>query len=728
MAATSLFVWATGPLAFDITNPVKSTIKEVKTKDIAERIRPISERMASTCRTAAEYASLNEGFEDYDGNTTWLPDEWSVVSKDAEHSSPWYVRQPSMFTPGYEGRYAVMVRTDDDEHYDEWLITKAVKVESGEELSFRALLNPHFFYSTKNVDYNAGPDYVGDKIVLHTVKVLVSEDDGETWSVLNDFAESLKDLSYNELLKYPDWNKCAFSLADYEGKTVRFAFEYEGTDSNIEGIDEVTVALPALDVSYTYPAGTQYYGFSKNGSNLSQTVAVLPVFSPLTWSCDTPNPDAIYTWNYMTSDGDMTTATGPDLTVTYGTNFSTELSTRNNFVNPPTVIGSIPGVAVGAYSRGDLVQIGAKPLYNEGGSDDTTSLTNFGLCAFDPYSEEYSFSYAYDYDTPMYGYSSSTDAYWSSYFLGDDALTEGNYAYIDGVINVLQTTNAPIVINGGWVMVVCNNINADHEFTFDICKVNADGTIGDIVASTTAKGSSMQLLKSGFIADYYTLAFEFDHPVVLSSADCDQYAVRYTGIRNCGEYFAPVHSINDSPEGFYHGYVQKVVCRDNTTETSLSSVYSMTDTNTSFAIMLDAEYPWLQCNEDEVVLDNNNTGSLTLNSYYSGEQFVIDAPQWLNVTVTGVNDQCVASFVADETVADANEVDVTLSVPGYSKTISVKNVKSQSGIQSVSVGANREIENYITLSGVSLGGHRPTVPGIYMVRYNDGTVTKVVVK
>jgi hypothetical protein len=712
LASTSLAVSATGPLAFDSA-------------------RSAGERTAPAHRVATASASLYEGFEGYDSNSSgWLPEEWSVVSKAEEHSSPWYVRKPSMFTPGFEGSYAAMVRTDDDEYYDEWLITKPVTVKAGEELSFLALLNPHFFYSTSNVDYDAGPDYVGDKIVLHTVKVLVSEDDGETWSVLNDFAESLKDLSYNELLKYPDWNRCTFSLADYVGKTVRFAFEYVGTDSNIEGVDEVTVAIPMMDISYTYPAGTQYYGFSKDGSNLWQTIAVLPVFSPLTWSCDSPNRAATYTWNYMTNDGDMATATGSDLTVTYSTNYSSELTTRNNLVTPPTINGVIPGEAEGAYSRGDLVQLGAKPLYEVTDYySDTTSLTNFGLCAFDPNTEEYTFSYAdNDYDTPMYGYSATTDDYWSSYFLGDDASAEGNYAYIDGIVNVLQTTDAPLVIHGGWVMVVCNEITADHEFTFDICKMNADGTIGDVVASATAKGSDLQLIKSGFIGDYNTLAFEFDQPVVLSSADCEQYAVRLTGIRNSGEYFAPVHSINDSPEAFHHGYVQKVVCRDNTPETSLSSVFDMSDTNTSFAIMLDAEYPWLMSSETEVVLDDKNTGSLALNSYYSGENFAIDAPEWLTVTVSGVYDQCVATFAADETAADATETDVTLSVPGYSKTIAVKSIKSQLGVQSVKVGANKVVKNYFNLSGVNFGTAVPTVPGVYIARYTDGTVAKVVVR
>jgi hypothetical protein len=329
----------------------------------------------------------------------------------------------------------------------------------------------------------------------------------------------------------------------------------------------------------------------------------------------------------------------------------------------------------------------------------------------------------------MYGYSAVTDDYWSSYFLGDDASTEGNYAYIDGIVNVLQTTDAPLVIHGGWVMVVCKEITADHEFTFDICKMNADGTIGDVVASATAKGSDLQLIKSGgFMGDYNTLAFEFDQPVALSSADCEQYAVRLTGIRYSGEYFAPVHSINDSPEAFRHGYVQKVVCRDNTPETSLSSVFDMTETNTSFAIMLDAEYPWLQSEVSEVALDDQNIGSLALNSYYSGEQFTVDAPEWLAVTVSGVYDKCVATFAADETAADATEAEVTLSVPGYSKTIAVKDIKAQSGVQSVKIGADKVVKNYFNLSGVNFGNAVPAAPGVYMVRYTDGSVAKMVVR
>jgi hypothetical protein len=95
------------------------------------------------------------------------------------------------------------------------------------------------------------------------------------------------------------------------------------------------------------------------------------------------------------------------------------------------------------------------------------------------------------------------------------------------------------------------------------------------------------------------------------------------------------------------------------------------------------------------------------------------------VTVAGVNDQCVASFaVVGE--PDATDVDVTLSVPGFSKVVRVKGAAA--GIASTLVDANAAAQEYVTLAGVRLGATAPKTAGVYLARYSDGSVRKVVVK
>lgn len=758
LASASMAVSATGPLAFDrapqkvTTNgisfhasPVKQVVsntklskrsslqvvnvngfkaKQLMTDDI---ILPIKSNKAAM-RRASESASLYESFEDYDGSATWMPDGWSAVSKDADNENPWFVYNISSYYSGYDGTYTAVIDYSED-YCDEYLITKAVTVQQDEELSFLGLLSPVFMYNLDEDHFDWDSyDYIGEKEVIQTVKVLVSEDNGETWTQLKDYAEYYKSYDFMSLYSLPDWSKYTISLADYVGKTVKFAFEYVGTDGNINGIDAVSVDKPALEVSYSYPYYTQFYGLSKEFAYLPYTLTVEPAFTPLTWTNTSDNENATYSWYYHSPDDDMLTETGYDFTMTYHTDFSSDFSTRNNLYYAPTLTGSAPGAADGTYSRGDYFQVGGKAQFQLRNSDtQETYIEQFGFAPFDMNTEGFSFLYTDLGATPLCGYSATTDDYWTKYSFPDedDYSDPANYSYVDGIINVFQTSESPLVIHGGWVLAYCADIDEDHEFTFEVCPLTDEGEIADAVASATIKGSDIQTVIEGSNYSYCTLPFEFDEPVSLSSADCDQFIVRLTGIHECGEFFAPFQSTDDNPEGTYHGFLQKVVSWNNNPRTSLTAVVRLFNMNTSFAMMLDAEYPWLQ-GEEEVSLDENNSASLELNSYYSGEEFSYTAPEWLKVSVSGVNDECVATFTADYAAADATEAEVTLSVPGFDKKVSVKNIKA--GVETVKFDSNKEVKNYFNLSGVNLGKQAPTTPGVYVTRYTDGSVNKVVVK
>jgi hypothetical protein len=755
MASSAMAVMATGPLAFDDApqkatakvalhaSPVKQLVSRtqlsghafqqvIKNNDlkvkklVADDAIRSSQPSKAGARRSAETANLYESFEDYDGNVTWLPDGWSVESKNAENENPWSVGEAGAWFAGCDGSNAAFVNYSDT-YCDEYLITKSVTVKENEELSFMAMLYPVYFYSMDNLDFDTY-EYDGDKIVVQTVKVLISEDDGETWTLLNDFAETYKDGDFMTLYSLPTWSRYTFSLADYVGKTIKIAFEYVGTDGNTNGVDAVSVDLPAIEVSYSYPYYTQFFGLSADLNYLPYTIAVEPVFSPLTWYNTSDSSTATYTWSYFSPDNETLTETGTDFTMTYHTCFDSEFTTRNNLYYPPTLTGSAPGAADGSYSRGNFFQAGGKAQFKTSNSDGTSTIQQFGLCSFDVNTEGLGLATEDLGATPLFGYSPTTDAYWTAYSFGEDNDDEGNYAFVDGIINVYLTSDAPLVINGGWVLAYTADLDADHEFTFEVCPLTDEGEISDAIASTTIKGSDVVAVEEGSNYDYSALKFEFDEPAVISSEICSQYIVRLTGIHECGEYFAPFQSTEDNPEGTYHGFVQKTVSWMNTPRTSLTALVRLTGENTSFAIMLDAEYPWLQSEEDEVSLDDDNTGSLALNSYYDGADFTVDAPEWLSVSVSGIYDECVATFTADSATADATETEVTLSVPGYSKTVTVKDIKAKSGISAVKFDATKEVKNYFNLSGVNFGNTAPTVPGVYMARYADGTVAKVIVK
>jgi hypothetical protein len=751
LAATTMAMSATGPLAFDnapkkvATNVApftksKSNIKSkplsghavqhvitgngltVKQLDINSNVISSTANAKKAPLRSAETATLFEGFESCDGSSlAWLPDGWSSASKAPDNENPWCVGQPNSYFAGFSGDYAALVNYSEN-YCDEYLITKSVTINEGEELSFISYLTPVYFYSMDNLDWDTY-EYEGDKVTVQTLKVLVSEDNGETWTTLTDFAEKYKDLDFMSLYELSGgWIKQTISLSDYVGKTVKIAFEYVGTDGNANGIDDVSIDYPSLEVSYAYPYYTQFFGVSPNFTYLNYSIALEPVFTPLTWTNTSDSSTATYSWQYHSPDDEWETETGTDLTVTYHTDFSSDFSSRNNIYYSPTLTGSAAGAADGTYERCDYFQAGGKAVWTT-----TEDMINLGFCPFDVQTEGLSIDV--DGSIPLFGYSTESDAYWKSYSFGDDDDDEGDYAYVDGIINVFQTSDAPIVIKGGWVLAYCAGIDADHEFTFEICPLTEAGEIADAVASTTIKGSDITIAIEGSTYSYCALPFTFEQPVSLSSADCDQYIVRLTGIHECADFFAPFQSTADNPEGTYHGFVQKTVSWMNNPRTSLTALVRLRGTNVSFAMMLDAEYPWLQSNTDTVKLNDNNIGTLALNSYYSGEDFTYEAPEWLTVSVDGVNDECVATFTANGVKADATEATVTLTVPGFSKTVTVKNVKiAETGINTVDLNANKEVKNYINLAGSNLGSKVPTTPGVYMTRHTDGTVSKIVVK
>ncbi len=710
--------------AFSDSTPVLLSAQKLsKTKDIVARetmvdglkmknlVAPGLHKLAvkAPARRAAEDATFFESFEDGE-----IPSDWTVISKDESNKNAWEITGVLAGT-GTDGGYCALANYSAD-YCDEWLITKPVTISDNEQLSFLAYMLPFYFYSTDNINWDT-EEYIGDKIVNQTFKVLISADGGESWTLLVDYAEEFRDATIAEMEDIYNWETYSLSLGEYAGKTVQIAFEYEGTDGNFIALDAVTISRLPADASYAYPAYTKYFGLSKGLGYWVNGYPILPVFSPITWTNTSINPDNTYKWSYQDYDGNEFTSTDKDLTVTFTTNLFSEFSIRNNFYTAPTLTASTPGLADGTYQRFNRLQAGGKAQYLSG-----EELTQFGMSAFDVGTEGIKYTKYGLNDIPLFGYSEYTDQYWTEYSFPDaEDRVDGNYAYVDGVMNIYQATDAPLVIDGAWIQATSHDIAADHEFTIEIIPLTEEGSLDTPLASATIKGSDVIIAQENTYYDYVVLDFHFDKPVVISSAVCDQYVVRLTGIHECAEYFAPMQSIEDNPDGLYVGAVQKVVSWMNTPRTSLTMLFRLTGKRNAFAIMLDAAYPWLQ-GDDEVVLEDNK-GTLALNSYYDGSQFSVQAPEWLKVDVAGIYGECNASFEVVGT-PDATDTEATLSVLGFDKVVTVKG--AQDGVAAV-LGQGAKATDYFTLSGVKLS-EAPTQAGIYMVRYSDGSVRKQVIK
>jgi len=127
--------------------------------------------------------------------------------------------------------YLVVNGTD----HNDWLITKRHTVTSSDAFSFYLSIsstNPNSSQITN------GPD---DRFV-----VLITADDGRTWSILREWNNSGSEFVYSNISSYT-FHQESINLSGYVGQTVRIAFYGESTVSNASNclhLDNVTFGSP----------------------------------------------------------------------------------------------------------------------------------------------------------------------------------------------------------------------------------------------------------------------------------------------------------------------------------------------------------------------------------------------------------------------------------------------------------------------------------------------------
>lgn len=514
------------------------------------------------------------------------------------------------------------------------------------------------------------------------------------------------------------------NLSAYAGKDIKIGFEYVGTDGQVQGIDCVSVGYPELNAAYYYPFETLCFGTDQNFVQWNLDVAMLPVYSPITWmNASEGNPAGTsYSWSYMAADNSQQTATGDELTETYRTDYTSEFTTRNNMYTAPVLTATADKSAPGVYSLYKYFQTGGKPEASLKDESGNASLYNLGLTTFAT-SEGLSFCTGGEDSAPIFGYDANVDKFWTYYtFRGEDG--ENDYVHLTGILNTIYTGAAPMVIDGGWVLAKGHGIKADHEFKLEIIPLSDAGTMMQPIASATCKGSDIQVIEGGGLQDYLTLKFRFAQPVVMSQEVCASYVVRLSGIHDCGEYFAPYQSVESNPSGFAFGWIEKDICNSGEVRSSLSPVLNYTEAMQSFAIMLDAYYPWLEPAAQEVQIDSTGSATLELDTYHPVTDLTVEgAPEWLTCALDGTryNDARI-KFQATNTQEDA--CTITLKGHGINKEIKIAS-SVQSGIAGIEADGSGS-ETIYTLGGVKVNGQ--PAPGIYVVKDANGRVSKKVIK
>ncbi len=689
---------------------------------------------------------LYENFSGWDGETwEWVPDGWSVEHYgNCSMDDSWLPQMsiPWLGISAVDGDYLFGILYSMDQQ-DEWLISPEVQLGDNMVLSYWMTLEPVWFYSTDNIDWDTN-EYIGDKILAYTLQIMVKEEGGE-WAVVRDYAQEYLEYSFQELydMSSSQMSKQTVSLDEYSGKKVKVGFRYVGTDGNSLFIDAIGIGYPELEnISYMDPFNTLYWGLSNDNrfTSLLSDFTLYPVYAPITWT-NMSEDIATYSWKYCDPEtGDEVTSDEEDeLTVTYVPDYSSAESLKNNLFTPPTLMATAPGSSDAYYTAPyKYFQAGGKPEITTNIGELEFSLFQFGINEQDIEMISVRDDSQGAYSVPVFGYNEFTDRYWLNYSLNGSEPMEGNFSHLIGIGNLfVPSDEADIVANGisvyGW-----GRIGADAELSASIYAINSewssDFNTFTLIARANINGSQVQSLNGEDSKDYLYLPFIFDEPVAFRATDeHPAYVFMLEGFNSDKvEYFAPLQSKNpcrfDNTFGYMLNEINLQGHVDMNTYYSFKSIRYIDEYGDyvfptgGFAIGLIAEYPWLTANVERITIGaDESEATVALGSYYDGSMLTVDVPDGLTATVSGRYNECVLTIArAGE---EAVEGDVTVKGPGVGVTINVKtdiptsigNLSTATGISAIYDLTGRRVES-------------TDEAGIYIVKYNDGKLGKVILK
>lgn len=718
-------------------------VKKLNAPALQSRVSKISPKMKKGVKfSAPEGFALYEDFEEWDGSSfDWIPDGWSVEMKgNVDRSESWTPSVSDFMLATSDGNYYYGVNYGSDQQ-DEWLISPSFKVEDGFQLSFISYIDPAFLFSLDNVDWNAY-EFIGEKQVAATLQVWVQPED-EEWQMIHDFVDDYNNMTLIELLYATTYtfDPHSFDISDFAGKNVKIAFRYVGYDGNTMGIDAIGVGYGSLeDIYYMSPFSTLYWGFDRSWEMgmMGAGFAQYPVYDPIVWSNYSYADGATYSWTYcdpVTAEF-VTSDEQDDLIVTYIPDYSSEATKRNNLFYPPVLTATAPKAAPGSYTAPyAYFQAGGKFefVFNDG-SDIEGGLLPFNVSELGLKRVSYDDPTIGDPAIPIFGYNEHSNDYWINYSLNGNEKNESDFNKLVGVANLIFPTAAPLVVNGV-TMNAYGKVADDAEFTATIWALNeemsSDYNTFTKVAEATITGADI-IREDDHSRGYLCLPFDFETPAVLqSSAETPAYFVEVSGFNSEKvEYFAPFQSRNDDIMclGYMHSYIDLSShgVRDGAYHSFKPMQYKAGDDYVdlmgSFAIGLNAEYPWLTTDCEEVAVGSEPV-EIALGSYYDGSQLTLEVPAGVEASVEGRYDECVL------TVRHNNAeviVDGIIKVKGPGVEVAIQAKDGPLSVDKLNVSDSQIIEMF-DLNGRAVNASS-AAPGIYITKLANGSVRKLIIK
>lgn len=473
--------------------------------------------------------------------------------------------------------------------------------------------------------------------------------------------------------------------------------------------------MPPTGAKYNASVTWLYFGLDNQNQALDTTVAVGPVFHPITFSNSTKTSGATFNWLYEDTEGTDNTSTDKNLKVTYGLKPQAEGSQYyNNWYPFPTLTAVSDNTAEDSYTMPGLFQAG-------GGGD--TQGVDYGLGIINPQVEGQQF-YTQE-NLPIFGYAPGVDAYWHRYSFREDADIldpEFNYNHLISYCDFFypDTSGAPLVVKGIRSLAT-GKVGADAVLTASIYFIGSGFVIDpepDFSASIT--GSDIKTVagagSNGY--DLLILDFKFDEPVVITKEEYPYFLVGISGFRDPEnvEYFNPELSKVSAPSGLGMGWIESDLLYQGQAPEGPSwmPIANVTENEDllAFYILLDASYPWLFADETEATVKPFESVTVTLNSSYPGDQLTVTGmPEWLTVVGSGRFEHTELTFTAGYH-EEMEEVTLTVSNPIDSVEITLS--LDTTGISDVDADNEAAPRNVYTIDGRRVAPEA-LAPGIYIV-------------
>lgn len=675
---------------------------------------------------APEGYRLFEDFESWDGSDeSWLPEGWTIDHKDSPASNRGWKMTQQLDIYDIIDSKCMTYETFDDE-VDEWLITPEFEVGPGMELHWATMTSPYFYDISFSDAVVSQPE---EYPIMNDIRVNISTDGGKTWELLYSHAEELIKETDGNFFAMFNYNVRPFeiSLNKYAGNKVQIGFQIWGREGSTTFIDDVSVGLPPTGSAYSRPQSHLFFGLSNFDANVPKSIMVGPVFSPVKYTNTTPGMTAkTFNWSHVDSQGVTQTSTDRHLTVTYTTDYTNESTTRNNVYDFPVLQGRSDNTAPDSFTYDGWYQAGGKAQYQIYYSDTQEyELIDLGLTVIDPVTEG-SATYA-DIALPYFGYNQESDRYWSEKSFKDEVSDE-NWSHLEKIGDLFFTPETPLVIEGVR-MNAYGKVTRNAKFTADIYLVNAGFVIPDTpFVTATCTGNNITMIDRGGSNDFLSLNFKFDEPIVISKDVSPYFFVAIGGFRDADnvEYFSPEMSNYDNPNELALGWLgHQLSYEGSLLPFSWTDVYYNAGNHfVSFYIMLDASFPWLVGDTDELEIEAGASAAVTLDSFYDASSLKVEGmPEWLTATAKGRYGNTQVTFTAIE--AASGSANVKITAPGVSKEVKI--TSNPSGISSIVSDNHDEAAEIYTITGHKVTPENMT-PGLYVIRYKNGTSKKFIHK